>query len=140
MPIYKRCSYCRKRIRSGTVCDCIKRRHKEYDQAKDKTIKGFYSSCSWQTVRKQAINRYSQLDIISYFEEQRIEYGETVHHIVPIKEDWSKRYETDNLIYLTEQHHQQVHEAMRAGKTEAVQQYLHSLVARWNKESNCQNI
>ena len=138
MPIYKRCSYCGKRISSGTVCTCVKRRHKEYDQAKDKEIKGFYSSRSWQVVRQKAIGRYSQLDLISYFEDNQIVYGETVHHIIPIKEDWTKRYELDNLIYITEQHHQQLHEAMKAGKAKEVQQYLYALIARWNEEMNCQ--
>ncbi len=137
MPIYKRCSYCGKRIRTGTTCECAKRRHKEYDQAKDKEIKGFYSSRSWQSIRQRAIEHYNRLDIISYFEDREIVYGETVHHIIPIKEDWTKRYELDNLIYITEQHHQKLHEAMRAGKTEEVQQYLYGLIARWNEEMNC---
>lgn len=134
MPIFKRCSYCGKRIRSGTVCECEKRRHKEYDQVKDKKLKAFYSSSSWQMTRKQAIERYNHLDIISYFEDERIEYGETVHHIMPVKDDWERRYELDNLIYLTEQHHQRVHEEMRAGRYDDVQQYLYSLVAKWKEE------
>lgn len=134
MPIYKRCSYCGKRIRTGTVCECVKRRYKEYDQSRDKKLKAFYSSSAWQSIRKQVIEHYNQLDIISYFEEKQIVYGETVHHIIPVKEDWSRRYDVDNLIYLTEQHHQQVHEAMRTGKSEAVKQYLYSLIERWKEE------
>ena len=76
------------------------------------------------------------MDIISYFEDREIVYGETVHHIVPVKEDWSRRYAVDNLIYLTEQHHQQVHESMKAGKVKEVQQYLRGLIERWNQEMN----
>lgn len=58
------------------------------------------------------------MDIYSYYILQRIEYGHTVHHIVPIKEDWSKRLDVNNLIYLTESNHQAIHQLLeKQGKT-----------------------
>ena len=37
----------------------------------------------------------------------------TVHHIIPIKEDWSKKLDIDNLICLCESCHQRRHNSMK---------------------------
>lgn len=42
-----------------------------------------------------------------------IEHGEVVHHIVPLVDDFGKRFDYNNLIYLTESNHRKIHNIMR---------------------------
>lgn len=86
MPIYKRCSSCNTRLLSGTKCICRKKRYKEEDKyKKDTKEKQFYSSEQWSLVREKAKDKFKGIDIYSYYVLRRIEYGQTVHHIEPIK-------------------------------------------------------
>ena len=55
MPIYKRCGRCGTRLPSGTKCECIKERHKEYDKySRDKKADAFYHSIEWEIARDDA--------------------------------------------------------------------------------------
>ena len=109
MPIYKRCSRCGKRMPAGAICGCQKRRYQEEDKyTKDDKYKLFYKSRSWNRARDIAIDFYGGLDIYSLYVLGRMEYGQTVHHIIPLKECWERRTDVSNLIYLTSdnsQHH-----------------------------------
>lgn len=135
MPIYKRCDRCHKRLTPGIVCSCIKQRHKEYDkQREDKDTISFYHTDSWLRIRDKAIDRYNGTDIYSYYINGTIEQGHTVHHIVPIKDDWSKRLDIDNLIYLTESNHQEIHKRMRQGEYQDMIDMLNGLVERYKAE------
>ena len=137
MPIYKRCSRCGKRILAGTICGCQKRRYREEDKyTKDDKYKLFYKSRSWNRARDIAIDFYGGLDIYSLYILGRMEYGQTVHHIVPLKECWERRTDVSNLIYLTESNHQIIHNIMIQGETQKqeVLSLLFSLVERYRKE------
>ncbi len=135
--IYKRCTQCGKRIDIGMICTCKSKRYKEEDKYKYNTReRKFYSSIVWQNQRDKAIRRFSGLDIYSYYVYNRLEAGQTVHHIVPLKEDWNKRLELNNLIYLTEENHQQIHKQMREGeeKGREVISLLNELVRKFCQE------
>ncbi len=135
MPIYKRCSRCGKRLPSGSKCDCLKQRHKEYDKySRDKKSDAFYHSKEWELARDDTINYYTGIDIYSYYILGKIEYGQTVHHIVPLKDDWIKRVDRKNLIYLTESNHQLIHKAMNEGKYGETIELLNGLVKRYEEE------
>ena len=137
--IYKRCDRCRKRLPPGTKCTCTNQRHKEYDRyARDKKADDFYHSRQWDKAREDAIAYYNGMDIYSYYILNKIEYGDTVHHIVPLKEDWSKRADKDNLIYLTESNHQQIHKAMREGQHDEIIKLLQGAAERYRREFNKQ--
>ena len=110
MALYKRCSRCGKRLDYGSKCTCSSKRYKDEDRYyQDSKSKKFYKSQMWQKAREQAIAATYGLDIYSLFEHGIIEYGTTVHHIIPICEDWSKRDDINNLIYLTDSNHQLIH-------------------------------
>ena len=135
MPIYKRCSRCGKRLPSGTKCECIKKRHKEYDKyTRDKVAEDFYHSKDWELARDDAISFYTGIDIYSYYVLGAIEYGTTVHHIVPLKDDWSKRADRHNLIYLTDSNHQLMHKAMREGRYKETIELLNKLANKYEQE------
>ena len=135
--IYKRCSRCGNRIATGSICTCKNKRYKEEDKyKKESREKKFYSSVSWQRVRERAISRYNGLDIYSYYIYNRLESGQTVHHIEPIRECWEKRFDIDNVIYLTEENHQQIHKQMRENekKKKEVISLLNELVYKFCRE------
>lgn len=135
--IYRRCGICGKRIAVGTKCECSKKRYKEEDKDKKQSKeKKFYSSAAWQKVRSKAISQCNGLDVYSYYVFRRIEPGQTVHHIEPVKTCWDKRYDVDNLIYLTEANHQLIHKMMGegSGKTKEIVLLLRELVFRFRQE------
>lgn len=120
MALYKRCSRCGKRIAVGSSCTCTNKRHTATRrQVSDKENK-FYSSAEWKKLRQQAIDYYFALDIYSYYKNNLIEFGETVHHIIPIREDFDKRNDIKNLIFLTESNHQRIHELMKKSEAEKI--------------------
>lgn len=130
--LYKSCPRCGKRIEVGTKCNCQNKRYKEEDKYKrESREKKFYSSVAWQRVRARAINRYNGLDIYSYYIFQRIEIGQTVHHIIPVKECWAKRFDVNNLIYLTEENHQRIHKLMRESDSDKVKTMLKTLIVKF---------
>ena len=134
MPIFKRCSRCGKRVPSGTACECIKRRHKEYDSIRNKDISSFYGSGVWQRKRQEAMELYIGNDIYSYYMFGKLEQADTVHHILPLKENWGKRLDIDNLIPLTNSNHEKLHYRMKNGEHDTVIQELKDLQERWKKE------
>lgn len=134
MPIYKRCSRCNKRILEGTKCDCYKERHKEYKKYRtDVKEQIFYSSDGWEIIKEKVKDKFKKIDIYSYYIYGVIEYGQTVHHIESIKENWERRLDISNLIYLTESNHQKIHKLMR-NDLKGTQKILYGLIKRFESE------
>ena len=125
MALLKQCSYrgCRTILRDNVkFCDYHqarfeleeKERYKEYQdrRLKDKEKKKqqqFYNSDSWKRVREAVVSDYLGIDIYEYYTTGRIVQGETVHHIIELKDNWSCRLDINNLIYLTERNHRKIH-------------------------------
>lgn len=137
MPIYRRCSRCGCRIELGNKCSCVNSRHAEQRRivSGDKENR-FYFTSEWKKVRQAAIDRYFGLDFYSYYTENIIEFGETVHHIIPLKDDWNKRINKKNLIFLTESNHQRIHTIMKRNEAEKqkIIKELKMLVNRFTAE------
>ena len=113
MPIYKRCSRCGRRIPSGSRCPCQEQyqreRHKEYDRnRRDKKSKDFYGSREWERARQAALELDGGIDVYLYMTERKIVLADTVHHIIPLKEDWGKRSDPDNLMSLSHETHSKI--------------------------------
>lgn len=137
MPVFKRCSRCYKRILEGQKCDCVSRRYKEDDKYRVNTEeRRFYSSSSWEKKREEIKRHYNKLDIYSYYVLHSFEYGEVVHHVIPIENAWELRYDNDNLIYLTESNHRKLHNEMNRSEHdyERVVKMLKGLIALYEKE------
>ena len=135
MPVFKRCTRCRKRIPSGTTCECIKRRHKEYDRTtRNKKYSSFYSSGAWKAKREEAMELYIGNDIYSYYMSGKLEQADIVHHIFPIQENWEKRLDIDNLIPLTNSNHEKLHSRMRNGEYEKVVEELKAVQSKWKQD------
>lgn len=132
--IYKRCTRCGTRLEYNTICSCKAKYKTNSDSYKDDKEKRFYKSKAWQDTTNIIKNKFSYLDIYSYYVLGQIEKGEVVHHIVALDEDFSKRLSLSNLIYLTEKNHRNIHNLMKRSpkEKEDVQQLLFSLIKRFN--------
>ncbi|SHH06089.1 HNH endonuclease [Tepidibacter thalassicus] len=86
-------------------------RHVRYSKDNIKYSK-FYHSAEWVKVRQVAIVRDHAL-CQDCLKENRITPYDTVHHIVPIKQDWDKRLDVDNLVCLCESCHQKRHKELK---------------------------
>lgn len=124
--IYKRCNICHKRLPIGTKCSCYERKRK----ADVLNVNSFYNTSEWKHSRDKAIARYYGLDIYSLLVLHKIEYGYTVHHIVPLEIDYSLRNSQDNLIYLTESNHRLIHEQLKKDYHGTIE-FLHDLISQF---------
>ena len=137
MAIYKRCSRCGKRLGASQKCSCLKNRHKEYKKyRKDSKEEKFYSNNEWELFKGKMVEHYKGLDIYEYYINKKIVYGYTMHHIEELKDNWNRRVDPYNVIYLTESNHQKVHKAYKEGQKqkEEMQKLLCELIKRWNQE------
>lgn len=82
----------------------------------DKYIK-FYHSKAWKLARKQALTRDHYL-CQECLRQGIVRTANTVHHIVPIKDDFNKRLKLDNLETICLEHHNQEHREKPSGDKE----------------------
>ena len=134
MPIYKHCSRCGKRIEAGTTCQCLKDRHKEYDKySRDRRSKQYYNSGEWEAVREHVLQLDEGLDVYVYMTQSIVIRADTVHHIVPLKENWNLRSNEDNLISLNHDTHSMIEQQYRKNKNE-MQEALKAMVQQYRSE------
>lgn len=134
MPIYKRCSRCGKRIEAGTTCQCLKDRHKEYDKySRDRRSKQYYNSREWEAVREHVLQLDEGIDVYVYMTQGIVIRADTVHHIVPLKENWNLRSNEDNLISLNHDTHSMLEQQYRKNKNE-MQEALKAMVQQYRSE------
>lgn len=118
--IIKRCDYCGRNIPIGKQCVCLHNGKSTSENKYTKDDKKFYKSSDWLKARDKCIQRCCGIDLYSYFVLHRIEYGQTVHHIVPLLDNYSLRLSQDNLIYLTESNHRTIHKLYESEYLETV--------------------
>lgn len=113
MAIYTKCPACRKKIPKGMVCECRKERYKEYDkrvryQESNKKYAEFYNSKAWHKMIIHINKKYNGLCLMCLFKYKEVIASDVIHHIEPIKDDYSKRLEEDNLIPLCHSCHNNI--------------------------------
>ena len=82
--------------------------YKQTTYERDIKYNKFYKSKEWSRVRQVVIARDHAL-CKDCLDRNTITPYNTVHHIVPIKEEWSKRLDINNLACLCESCHQKRH-------------------------------
>lgn len=106
----KICDRCHKRHDYNNKCDCYKLKNvKLKTDLYNVDVKQFYNTADWEKAKSKAMQRTHGLDPISLILYNRIEQAFTVHHIIPLVDDYSKRIDIDNLIPLTEKNHRMIH-------------------------------
>src|SRR5690625_565487 len=88
---------------------------KESNNSYDKYIRSkgtntFYQSSAWKRLRSMAIARDDYL-CQSCLQNRTIQRAQVVHHIIEIKDDWSKRLELSNLESLCHSCHNKIHKS-----------------------------
>lgn len=148
MALKKLCSYsgCNVLVDYGTKY-CYKHRTKDKERYKDyrrsrlrdeeeKARQEFYNSVEWKNIRDLAIKKCFGIDIVEYYKTGQIIMGYTVHHIVELKDDWNKRLDINNLIYLSQENHLRIHKMMERSKEDKdkVIEMLLEVKARFESE------
>ena len=112
-------------------------RQREYDKSirytTDAKLHSFYLSKEWQQVRNTIHDKYYGLCVWSYYHGEIKPYEE-VHHIEPIRVDWNRRLDTDNLIPLTHRAHMLVEAEYKKGNMLSMQSELYKLIKQWEQE------
>lgn len=84
-------------------------RQRFYDeQNRDPKLVEFYHSQAWKALRQQVLARDAYL-CQPCLREKRITRADTVHHIVPVREDWSRRLDPTNLEAVCRECHSKLH-------------------------------
>lgn len=135
MAIYRRCGSCGKKIVKGTKCECLKATMKEYKRnirynKDNKEYSKFYDSIHWKRMSKHIRNKYNGLCLVCYIKYKILTRVDVVHHIVELKEDYSKRLEEDNLITLCHSCHNILH----SNYTEKEKQELYNIKNTYKEE------
>ena len=152
MPISYRCPHCGKSIAVGQKCECVQRMQATktvYRPPKKKTYSGapsgavygsdpMYHSALWRRLCGAVKEHYNHMDIYSWYVLGRIEAGTIVHHVIPIKDDYGKRFDIGNLIYLTYENHVLIHQIYSQSdeRKAEMQQELMNLIRRWNDDAS----
>jgi 5-methylcytosine-specific restriction protein A len=111
-------------------------RHAEYDRTqRDRKAKAFYNSTEWKAARTAVLARDMGIDVYIYMTEHRAVPATLVHHIVELKEDYSKRCTLDNLISVSEATHEGVIKRAysKTDTREALQKQLRQVVRDWQR-------
>lgn len=111
-----------------------KDRYKKYSMYRnDKREQKFYNSNEWKEKRLKVISFYNGIDIYELYTTGNVIPGHTVHHIIPLKDEWNKRLVTRNLIYLSEENHKKVHMMLRDDYKGTIK-LLDDMITRWINE------
>lgn len=136
MPIYRKCTQCGRKVLYGKPCECRKDRYKEYDKKirynKDnKKYSEFYDSMDWKTLSSIIKSKYNGLCLMCLLKYEHIIPSDVTHHIIPIREDYSKRLEEDNLIPLCHRCHNNID---HINYTEEMKSNLKRLLKEYEKK------
>jgi hypothetical protein len=94
--------------------------NKQYDTTKRKNAE-FYSSTEWIKLRGNVLIKSAGLDLYDYFVNGKVTKAKTVHHIVELKDDYSKGLDILNLIPLSSSNHSKIHRMYFRNKVKAQQ-------------------
>lgn len=147
MPISFRCPNCGRTVPVGRKCECFKhaadartiyrpRRERPSGDNSSGAVYGsdpMYHSTQWRRLCGEVKERFNHMDIYSWYVLGRLEVGEIVHHVVPIRDDYERRFDIENLIYLTRENHELIHQiyAESDEKKLRMQQELNNLIRKW---------
>lgn len=93
----------------------------------------FYKSKPWIILREQVLQYYNYLDVYEYYVNKKVVYANTVHHIIELKDNWSKRLDFANQFPCSLETHSLLHKLYEKDK-ECTQKLLRELLDRWERE------
>lgn len=136
MALKKICSKCKKAVidfNENRCSKCQSENNKAYDLIKrDKRSKAFYNSKEWRALRESLLNKYGDMDLWHFAKTGEYKKANTLHHIIEITEDWSKRLDPDNLIPVSNESHSKIHKLYQKDK-EGTQKILKEALEKYKK-------
>lgn len=137
--IYKICTRCGKRIPEGTTCSCQKIRKAESDRQydrhqRDKKATDFYRSPAWIQTRQRILNIDQHIDVYMYMTQGKVIPADTVHHIIPLREDWNRRLDSGNLMSLHHDTHSLIEREYSALGTKVMAPRLKKILTDYRAE------
>lgn len=108
--IYIRCPHCGRRVPRGEKCPCDFKR--EY--SKPVGIRRLYHTSRWARLRAAVMSLYNGIDPYAQMH-GRIEYADTVHHIIPADEEPDLFFNGSNLLPVSRHSHDEIHTIYRQG-------------------------
>lgn len=131
--IQHKCNRCGKILPAGKKCTCTTEYKKNYNRfGRDNKIKKFRSSPEWLRARSAVIDRDDGIDQYIYNTTGEILPGCSVHHIVPLSEDYTKRLDMNNLITLSEDTHGRIEYLYKTKQKKELQNELLRIVQNIN--------
>lgn len=109
-------------------------KNKLYDSKRDEKAHSFYTSTRWHKFRDAIVNRFKGIDIYLYYTQGVIAQGNTVHHIIEVNEDDTRKLDVSNVILVSKYTHEKIHRLYKDNK-EATQQLLFDLIERWEADT-----
>ena len=111
-------------------------RSKRMQDAEEAKRQRMYSSKAWQNFREAQRARQFGIDIYEYYTTGQIIHAEQYHHIKEVKEAWDKRYDSRNVIGLSDEHHKEIHKEYEAGYLEKkrMQRILGDMLIQFERE------
>ena len=112
------CIKCNKKINRGESCKCSNR-NKDYDRfERNKETKKIYHSKEWIKLTALCKSKCNGLDLYELYENNKIIKGELSHHIIPVEDDDKKKFDINNLIYVSKKTHNFIHSVYDSSEEE----------------------
>ncbi|WP_096636417.1 HNH endonuclease [Clostridium cochlearium] len=117
MAMFRKCTECGGKVPIGTLCKCEELKKRKRYKSYDKNIRynkdnikyaSFYNNAIWIRLSEYIKIQYNGMCLQCLIENKDIKSCDVVHHIIPIRRDWSKRLDKDNLIPLCHMHHNSI--------------------------------
>lgn len=115
----KRCSECEKKYKSF-----LNENKKVSENEK------FYKTNKWKKLSNFVRDKYKGLDLYELKINNKIVKSKVVHHIIPIKDDPTKKWDLENLIPVSLKTHRFLENLYNTEKKEKIQKNLLELVKR----------
>ena len=111
--LLKTCAHCGKQIPITDICECrkkaMRRKWNEYNHTKrNKERQAFYQSAAWRKIKEEVMSKSAGIDEVM-LRQGKVIPANTVHHIVPLGDDWSRGLDITNLIAVSKQTHSMIH-------------------------------
>ncbi len=145
MPLVSQCIGCGVSISYGTTrCEKCQGKYiqnkkvdvKNYDKTERKNH-DVYHDKRWGILTEQCRNQFNGLDIYQLYISNRIVYGNMSHHVILIEDDYDRRFDINNLIYLNEiESHRLIHSVYDKSDRDKkeMQELLFNLIERFKSE------
>ena len=135
MSFMRFCDRCKTKYPYGEECPnkCKAKAKKESDSyynTYQRSHTAFYESRAWRKLRLVCKNRFDGLCLWSYVKHKKIVQGTLAHHIIEVRDAQSNSLDINNLIWLSDDAHREIHKLYKIEKR-STQLELFKLIKIW---------